>query len=65
MGISEYQRAKLHHRDETRQVLDFSVWIASIEYTREIEEFCSLVNLGPESLLEGLFGRALDSCLFD
>lgn len=37
MGVAEYQRTEFHHGDETTEVLDFLVWISTIENARKIE----------------------------
>jgi hypothetical protein len=65
MGVSEYEGPKLHNRDEAGEVHDFGVGVAAVENTGEVEEFGALVDFGPESLLEGLFGVAKGSGFFD
>lgn len=56
MAISEYEGTELHHADETREIEDFSVRVATVEDTGEIEKFCALVDFRPESFFERLFG---------
>jgi hypothetical protein len=65
VGISENEGAELHDGDKTGKVLYLRIWVASIQYTREIEELCSLVYFGPEALLECLFCGSLDGDLLD
>lgn len=52
MAVPEYQRPELHDTDETRQIEDLGVGIATVEDTREIEELCALVYLIPKAFLE-------------
>lgn len=56
MAISEYERAELHHANETREIEDLTVGIPTVEDTGKIEEFCTLVNFRPKSLFECFLG---------
>jgi hypothetical protein len=52
VAVSEDQWPELHDADETRKIEDLGVGISPIENTREIEEFCALVYLIPETSFE-------------
>ena len=56
MSISEDQRAEFHDADEATEVEGFGIGVATVEDTREVEQFCTLINLRPEPLFESLFG---------
>lgn len=55
MRIAENQWTEFHHRDKSREVHNFSVRIATIDNSREIEKLCTLVNFCPEALFQRLF----------
>lgn len=65
MIISEYERTKLHHANETRKVKDFAVGVPTVEDTRKIEEFCALINFRPESLFQRLLDVLQSRLLLD
>lgn len=55
MGVPEHQRAEFHNANEAGKVEDLCIWVPTIQYPREIEKFCALVYLRPESLFQRLF----------
>lgn len=65
MLVPEYQRSEFHDRDEPREIEDFLVGVSAIKYSREVEEFGTLVDFGPEALFEAFFGLALDGEFFN
>lgn len=56
VGVAEDEGAELHDADEAGEVEDLGVGVAPVEHAGEVEELGALVDLGPEALLEGLFG---------
>lgn len=56
MAIPEYERTELHHANETREIEDFAVGIATVENARQVEQLCTLVYFRPEPLLECFLG---------
>ncbi len=65
MGIPEDQGAEFHDRDEAGEIMDLLVWVPAIEDAGKVEEFGTLVNLGPETLFQALFCLSLDGELFN
>lgn len=65
MGVSESQGAELLLADEACEVVDFSIWITSIDDTTEIVELGTRVGLCCESSLEALLCGADGGGLFD
>jgi len=63
--ITENERAELHDTDEAGEVENLGVRIAAVEYAGKIEQFSTLINLRPETLLERFFSRAKGRSLFD
>lgn len=65
MGVAEDKRTKFHDADESREVKDFSVGVAAVQNTREVEELRALVDFSPETLFERFLGILEYGRLFD
>ena len=65
MGVAENERAEFHDADESREVKDFSVGVAAVQNTREVEELRALVDFSPETLFERFLGILEYGRLFD
>ena len=63
--IPEDQRPELHDGDEAGEVEDLGVGVPAVDDPREVEELGALVDLGPEPLLERLFGVLEGGGFFD
>lgn len=55
VGVAPDQRAKLHDRDESRQIHYLCFAVTAIDDAREVEKFGALVDFCPKALLEFLF----------
>ncbi len=65
MRVTKHEGAELHDGDEAGQVQNFSVGVATIEDTGEVEELGTLVDLGPEALLQSLLSCTEGSRFLD
>ena len=65
MCVAEYEGAEFHHGDETAEILYLLVGVATIEDAGQVKELGTLIDFGPEALLESLFGGALGGDFFD
>lgn len=65
MRVAEDQWAKFHDTDKAGKIQNFRVRITTVENTRQIEEFCALIYLRPETLFECLLGHFEGVCLLD
>lgn len=52
MSIPKDEGSKLHDADETGKIKDLGIGITTVENTREIEKFCALIYLIPETSFE-------------
>lgn len=65
MVVPEDQRSELHGGDEAAHVVDLGIGITAVQDTGEVEELGAIVDLGPETLLEGFLGFTLQGDLLD
>lgn len=54
--VPEDQRTELHDANEATEQVDFSVRVATVDDTREMEELGTLVDFCPETMLQPLLG---------
>jgi hypothetical protein len=65
MLIPKHQRPKLHDADEPAKVHDLLIRVTAVQHAGKVEELGALVNLGPKSVLDSLFGISESGGLAD
>ncbi|EGT43605.1 hypothetical protein CAEBREN_13288 [Caenorhabditis brenneri] len=56
MSVFPDHGAELHNRNESRQIMDLIVFILSMNHSCHVEQFCTLIKFGPETMFQDFLG---------